>query len=274
MALLEVDRLSITASIKDRETRIVRDLSFTLDEGDRFGIIGESGSGKTMTGLSLMGLLPGNCRASGTALLGGIALLSLRERAMRELRGRSIVFMPQSALSFLNPMMNVRGHLYEALRLAGARRMLREQSRTLLERAGFSDADEVLAKYPFELSGGMAQRVALALGLTASPRLVIADEPTRGIDDENAARYVAELDRAFSHAAVIIITHNIRLAERCRNIVVMRRGEVVETGNAQDVLRGRHPYTRSLISALPENGLHWTGEEEPPVIEEKAAPVV
>jgi ABC-type glutathione transport system ATPase component len=258
-ALLEVENLTIRAKLRRGESFIVRGLSFTVDARDRLGIIGESGGGKTMTALSLFGLLPGNCHASGTARLGGRDLLSLNEKEIRELRGRELVLIPQSGGAFLNPVFTVRSHLRETLRRCGirGRAAVKKKSLELLGRAGFADPADVLEKYPFQLSGGMAQRVVLAIGLAASPKLVIADEPTRGIDEESADLFLEELDRAFPEAAVIVITHNMGLAKRCKRLLVLHDGGIVEYGDSESILEAPvHSYTQSLIEALPERGFH------------------
>jgi ABC-type glutathione transport system ATPase component len=256
-ALLEVENLTIKAKLRLGESFIVRGLSFVVNARDRLGIIGESGGGKTMTALSLFGLLPGNCRAFGTARLGGRDLLSLGEKEIRELRGRELVLIPQSGGAFLNPVFTVRSHLKETLRRSGIRAVVEKKSIELLSRAGFADPADALGKYPFQLSGGMAQRVVLAIGLAAAPKLVVADEPTRGIDEESADLFLEELDRAFPEAAVIIITHNMGLAKRCNRLLVLHDGGIVEYGDSENILRApAHPYTQSLIDALPERGFH------------------
>jgi ABC-type glutathione transport system ATPase component len=254
---LEVENLTIKAKLRLGEAFIVRGLSFDVDARDRLGIIGESGGGKTMTALSLFGLLPGNCRTSGTARLGGRDLLSLNKKEIREVRGRELVLIPQSGGAFLNPVFTVRSHLRESLRRSGIRGRAEGEKKSLelLSRAGFADPADVLAKYPFQLSGGMAQRVVLAIGLAASPKLVIADEPTRGIDEESAELFLEELDCAFPEAAVIVITHNMGLVKRCGRLLVLHTGGIVEYGDSESILGDpAHPYTPSLIDALPERG--------------------
>jgi len=254
---LNVDRLSVKAELKSGFKQIVKELSFKIACGEQLGIVGESGCGKTMTAMAIFGLLPANCRAGGEVALNGKPLLSLSEKQMNEKRGREIVLIPQSGADFLNPSLRVRDHLYETLKRAGIKdkNNLRERAEELLEQVGFDKPAEVMEKYPFQLSGGMAQRIVLAIGLAFSPSLVIADEPTRGIDDETAALFIKQLEKMFSDTAVIVITHNIALARTCRNILVMHSGEMMEYGRADVILNSpRHPYTRSLIDALPCNG--------------------
>jgi oligopeptide/dipeptide ABC transporter ATP-binding protein len=254
--ILNVDRLSINAELKSGFTRIVKELSFKIAPGEKLGIVGESGCGKTMTAMAMFGLLPSNCHADGEVTLNGNPLLGLSEKQMNEKRGREIVLIPQSGADFLNPSLLVRDQIYETLRRAGIKDKadLQKKAQELLEQVGFDKPGEVMGKYPFQLSGGMAQRIVLAIGLAFSPSLVIADEPTRGIDDETASLFIKQLGRMFSDSAVIVIIHNISVARTCRNILVMHSGEMMEYGRAEVILNfPHHPYTRSLIDALPSN---------------------
>ncbi len=255
--ILNVERLSVNAQLKNGFTQIVNELSFKIESGQQLGIVGESGCGKTMTAMAIFGLLPPNCHASGKVALNGNPLLNLSEKQLNEKRGREIVLIPQSGADFLNPSLKVRNQIYETLKRAGitAKDDLRKRAEELLGQVGFDKPDEVMEKYPFQLSGGMAQRIVLAIGLAFSPSLVIADEPTRGIDDETAALFIKQLGKMFYDSAVIIITHNIALARTCHNILVMHSGEMMEYGRADVILNSpRHPYTKSLIDALPSNG--------------------
>ena len=176
---------------------------------------------------------------------------------MNQRRGDSLVLIPQSGADFLNPVLKVRYQIAETLKKAGIqeKQALKKESAALLQRVGFQDPEEVLNKYPFQLSGGMAQRVILAIGLAFSPKLVIADEPTRGIDEETSKLYLAQLTDIFSTSAVIMITHNISIARNCQKLLAMYAGEWMEYGDTQTILKAPvHPYTQSLIRALPDNG--------------------
>lgn len=256
ISVLSVEHLCVDARLGKSKSHIVKDLTFAVAEGERLAIVGESGCGKTMTAMSLFGLLPQNCTARGTVLLDGQELLTLPQKAMRKLRGKSLVLIPQSGADFLNPVLHIGTQMGETLRKNGVRGAnIQREACALLARVGFSQAEEVLGKYPFQLSGGMAQRVILAIGLACSPRLVVADEPTRGIDDETSALYLAQLSSMFQQSAVVLITHNIAVARRCQNLLVMYAGELMEYGNSAGILdHPTHPYTKSLIEALPENG--------------------
>ncbi|MDR2530765.1 MAG: ATP-binding cassette domain-containing protein [Oscillospiraceae bacterium] len=218
--MLTVENLTIRASFERGGSTIVDNMSFCVEAGSQLGIVGESGSGKTMTALSLIGLLPENCRAEGSAALDGVNLLTLSQRELRRLRGRTIIYMPQSGADYLNPSMTVRAHLAETLARLGYERSARVSAMNkLLERAGFTEPDSVLRKYPFQLSGGMAQRVLLALALAVKPKLVIADEPTRGLHRDAALEFMTLFESAFVDSAVIVITHDRAIAERCNLIL-------------------------------------------------------
>ncbi len=255
--ILTVDRLCVDAELKSGNAQIVKGLSFKIEPGEQLAIVGESGCGKTMTAMAIFGLLPANCHAAGEVILDGKQLLGLKEKQMNELRGKEIVLIPQSGADFLNPALNVREQIYETLKKAGIkeRAELRTRAENLLVRAGFGKPGGILEKYPFQLSGGMSQRIVLAIGLAFSPRLVIADEPTRGIDDETAFLFIRQLGEMFCNSAIIVITHNISIARTCHNILVMHTGEMMEYGRVNTILNApNHPYTQGLIDALPSNG--------------------
>jgi oligopeptide/dipeptide ABC transporter ATP-binding protein len=256
--LLQICQLHIEASFRQTQKNIVGGLSFEVEPGERLGIVGESGCGKTMTALAVFGLLPSNCNAGGRVYLDRRELLSLSEGERNRLRGTKMAYVPQNGMDFLNPSLTVRTHLYETLKRTGApKKLWRERSLALLRQTGFSAAavEEVLRKYPFQLSGGMAQRVVLAMGIAASPVLVTADEPTRGIDHESAMEFMALLENLFPRSAVIIITHDISVASTCTRLLVMLGGKMMEYGPARELLtEPKHPYTQNLLAALPERG--------------------
>jgi len=251
--MLIINSLDITARLTHGTKKIVNELSFSVQAGEMLGIVGQSGCGKTMTALSIFGLLPKNCEATGRAIVNGVDMLSLPERKLAKLRGQKIAYMPQSGADFLNPSLKVKTHMYETLRrLDIPRNMRREKAIALLSSTGFAEPEAVMDKYPFQLSGGMAQRVVLALGLAGEPHLVIADEPTRGIDRDSAIEFIALLKKSFSDSALIVITHDISIANLCDNLLVMRGGAAVEYGATYDVITNpSHEYTRELIDAIP-----------------------
>lgn len=262
MALLTVENLSVYVKQTGRNVKIVREMSFVACSGQRLAIVGESGSGKSMTALAILGLLPQGCYAAGQVLFAGKNLLKMTETEMNKLRGRELVLIPQSGSDFMNSSLTVGSHFRETLRRLGVYRKENIMARSceLLSAVGFSEPWEILKKYPFQLSGGMAQRVVMAIGMAGEAHLVIADEPTRGVDDETAATFMDGIKDSFTDAAIIIITHNISVAKACERLLVMRGGEILEYGDTCEILANpTHPYTRDLIDALPENGLKVTG---------------
>lgn len=263
--LFQTKNLTVTAHLADGRREVVAGLSLAADKGEKLAIVGESGCGKTMTALAVAGLLPRNCTAAGSVALDGRELTALSERQLNALRGKDIFFIPQSGAEFLNPSLRISTQLYETLKKQGVKRKdRRNEACARLRRAGLSEGEDILFRYPFELSGGQAQRVTLAAACSEDVRLLIADEPTKGIDAATAAEFLDELDRLFPSAAVIVITHDISVAERADKIAVMLDGKAVECGGAGDVLSSPlHPYTRALIAALPRNGLRADRELRP-----------
>lgn len=262
MALV-ADNLSIKAVMADGIKPVVRKLSFEVREGEPLAIVGESGCGKTMTALAMFGLLPDNCTGEGSVKLNGEELIGLSERRINRLRGDSIVYVPQNGADFLNPSLKIITQMGESLRKNGIKnRLVRKYAAAnLLQNVGIDDAMNVLNKYPFQISGGQAQRVALAISMCGNPRLVIADEPTKGIDDKTADLFLDKLDEVFSRACIIIITHNIAVARRCAYTLVMKDGVLQEYGKTSDVLDNpQADYTKKLLAALPVS--HKTRKEE------------
>lgn len=234
-------------------TEVVRGLSFSVQAGEKLGIVGRSGCGKTMTAMAVLGLLPENCTARGSVRLDGTELLALSGRARRALRGTRMVLIPQSGADFLNPSLRVRTQMRESLLRAGVpRAQAAARMEALLDRMNFDDPRRVLDAYPFQLSGGMAQRVVMAMASVGRPDLVIADEPTRGIDQENTGQFLQNLDELFGSAAVMLITHDISVAARCDCILVLNEGKMVECGTSEQILNDpREIYTHELICDLP-----------------------
>lgn len=247
---------TISARLSRGERVLLQDVSFSLASGERLAIIGETGSGKTMLALSILGLLPANVRMqSGSIRLDGTVLSG--ERQLQSLRGDRLVYIPQNGAEFLLPTRTVRKQLYDSLKKLGLPRTnFPALAAEKLRLAGFAAPDEILDKYPFQLSGGMAQRVTIALAACSHARLLIADEPTNGLDENGRAQFFALLESMFPDAAKIIITHDISVAALCGWILVLCGGQMLESGAAADVLRApRHPYTRSLLAAQVESGM-------------------
>lgn len=246
----------ISAKLSRGERVLLQDVSFSLSSGQRLAIIGETGSGKTMLALSILGLLPSNVRMQGGCLqLDGAALPAGRQ--LQALRGDKLVYIPQNGAEFLLPTRTVRKQLYDSLKKLGLpRKDFPALAAEKLRLAGFDAPETLLDKYPFQLSGGMAQRVTIALAACSRARLLIADEPTNGLDEAGRAQFFALLDSIFPDAAKLIITHDISVAARCDRVLVLCGGRMLETGVSSTVLSApRHPYTKALLAAQVANGM-------------------
>ncbi|MBR6090754.1 MAG: ABC transporter ATP-binding protein [Anaerolineaceae bacterium] len=238
---------------------LVEDISFSLQEGESLALIGETGSGKTMTALSLMGLLPENVtRENGETIFCGENLT--RPQEARKKLGVEIVYIPQNGMEFLNPSRKVKDQLFDNLEKLGISGKNRQKAALeKLQAAGLQPPEDFMEKYPFQLSGGEAQRVTIAISACSNAKLLIADEPTNGLDPETKARFLQHIRHLFPKAARILITHDITAAEQCSNVLVLCGGKFIERGPAETVLnRPKHPYTRALRAALAVNGMKET----------------
>lgn len=248
MVNLEIDRVSVRFALKGATVEAVNDVSLTLRPGECVALVGESGCGKTVLASALLGFLPGNAQTSGSARLGEVDLLAASDHELATtVRGRRIGLVPQSPASHLTPVRTARAQLEEAARVLGG------DAEKAAERAGL--LPEHLDRYPHELSGGMAQRVANALALVGDPSLLIADEPTTGLDRDLVDGLLDEFRRLVDDGhAVLLITHDLAAAHRVADrIAVMYAGRIVEVGPAHEVLdSSKHPYARGLANALPE----------------------
>ncbi len=255
--LLEVEDLRIDVLAPPNGTRetVVDGVSVVVRRGEIVALLGESGAGKSMTTSAIMRLLPDGARASGRIALDGQDLLTLDENAMQRVRGRRIGLVFQEPGAALDPMYTAAWHVADAAKLSRGRgrREAKETARALLAQVGFPT--DRLDAYPHELSGGMKQRLMIAIALAGEPELLIADEPTTALD-VIAASQVRSLLRALQAArslAMLVISHDVAMvAELAHRVVILYAGQVIEQGATQDVLRKpRHPYTRALLDCLP-----------------------
>jgi oligopeptide/dipeptide ABC transporter ATP-binding protein len=229
----------------------VRDTSFSIDQGELVALVGESGSGKSTIGQAVTGTLPGSAQLSGSVCFDGASIAGLSAGALRRSRRNGIALMPQNGLNALNPVLTIEGHFWDVLR--SHQRVRRAEARTvaagLLGRVGLEAS--VLRRYPHELSGGMRQRVCLAIVLSLQPRLVVFDEPTTALDvltQQQVIETIGELQRTEGFAA-LLISHDLGLAlEHSNRALIMYAGRIVEELPSDRALRdARHPYTRALI---------------------------
>jgi len=256
-ALLAVDGLGVSFATPDGPLQAVDGISLSLERGSVLGLVGESGCGKSATASALCGLLPPGARATGSARLSGQELTSLSEQGWRSVRGRRISMVFQDPMSSLNPLLSVGEHLVETLRTHHDLTRIAARSAAVdwLRRVGLPDPAARLASYPHELSGGMRQRVMIALALCPGPDLLVADEPTTALDVTIQAQILdllASLRRELG-MTMIFITHDLGVVERVADrIAVMYAGRIAEEGPVESILVSpRHPYTRGLLDSVP-----------------------
>lgn len=257
--VLDIRRLSVRYSTRNGSVRGIADLSLGLASGERLALIGESGCGKTTLAQAIMGLLPcpGSYLSGESLSLGGQELIELPERCHRRLRGRTVAIIPQCSTNALNPVQSIGRQMETVImrRLGISRRQARLEASAVLGQLDFGDPDTLLRRYPHQLSGGICQRVVIALAIACRPRLLISDEGTSALDPTTRA---GTLDRLsdLSHqngTALLMITHDFGIvAGHCRRVAVMYQGQVVEQAPIDAIFeRPRHPYTAALLAAVP-----------------------
>jgi peptide/nickel transport system ATP-binding protein len=259
MNLLEVRNLVVEFPTRHGTLRALDDISFSIAPGEILGMVGESGAGKSLTGAAIIGLLepPGRI-ASGQILLEGQRIDNLPYEQLRRIRGRQIGAIFQDPLTSLNPLYTVGHQLTETIltHLPVTADEARKRAISLLEDTGIPAAAERIDHYPHQFSGGMRQRVVIALALAAEPKLIVADEPTTALDVSIQAQIISLLKRICKErgAAVMLITHDMGvIAETCDRVAVLYAGRVAEIGPVHEVInRPAHPYTAGLMAAIPD----------------------
>ena len=273
-ALLSVEGLQVRLPTTAGLVTVVDGVDFEVERGQVFGLAGESGSGKTISVLALLGLLPDGAQVEGTAMFEGKDLLRLGRRSLLDIRGREIGMVFQDPQTSLHPMMTIERQLTEHVRyhLGLTHAQARARATELLEEVRIPDPAGALGAYPHQFSGGMRQRIAIAIALACRPRLLIADEPTTALDVTVQAGILRLLDglRRQSGLSVIMITHDLGVMSSIADwLTVMYAGRVVESGPTPEVLsRPRHPYTAALLAALP----HPEAVEDTPLISISGTP--
>ena len=270
MALLEVRNLNVRLQTHQGAALAVRDLNFELDRGQTLGLIGESGCGKSLTALALMGLLPERASVTGHIMLDGQALVGQSDAVLRQIRGRRIGMIFQEPMTALNPVHSIGKQVAEPLRVHrnASREEAKRQAISLLERVGISDAARRFHAYPHQFSGGQRQRITIAMALACGPDLLIADEPTTALDvtvQRQILDLIAELVHE-RHMALLLISHDLGvIAQNTARMLVMYGGRVVEGGPSEHLFANRaHPYTQGLFAARPRLGAH-RGERLPTI---------
>jgi peptide/nickel transport system ATP-binding protein len=270
--LLQVRDLRVDLPTERGTLHAVRGLDFDVRRGEMLCLVGESGCGKSMTSLALMGLLPRKARRSAARLVfDGQDLATLDEAGMARLRGQRMAMIFQEPMTSLNPAFTLGDQLCEALQAHRkvSRAEARERALYLLQRAGVPQAEDRLRQYPHQLSGGLRQRVMIAMALMCGPDLIIADEPTTALDvtiQAQILRLIRELQREFG-TAVVFITHDLGVVARIADrVAVMYAGQIVETAPVRDLFADpRHPYTRGLLDCIPRRGHTRPGSRLPSI---------
>ncbi|WP_137134505.1 ABC transporter ATP-binding protein [Rhizobium sp. FKY42] len=269
--LLTVNNLRVSFPTRTGEVNAVRGVSFTLGR-ERLGIVGESGSGKSQTGRAIMGLTPGHAKITADSLnFDGIDLLSVSARQRRDLRGKRMAMILQDPKYSLNPVMPIGKQIIETLRTHErvSARESRQRALAMLEAVQIRDPERVFDLYPHEVSGGMGQRIMIAMMLVCGPELLIADEPTSALDVTVQLEVLGILDRLVAERGMglIFVSHDLRLVSSfCDRVLVMYAGRVVEELPSANLAAAQHPYTQGLLNCLPTIGSH---RHPLPVLERK-----
>lgn len=256
--MLKVKGLSIYFEEKGKRQEAVKNISFTMNKGEILGLVGESGSGKTMTALTIAGLLKTDAVLDeGEIIFEGNNLLEFTEKEMRKIQGKDISMIFQEPMTALNPTMRIGKQIEEALVLHTnlSRAERKEKVLKALEDVEMKHPDEVYRKYPYELSGGMRQRVLIAAAIICRPKLLIADEPTTALDvttQESILKLLKKLNKKYN-MGILFISHNLKVInEVCNRVIVMKDGNMVEEGQVEEVFHSpKEEYTKELIAAIP-----------------------
>lgn len=261
MALLDIQNLRITYDTPEGVVEAVKDVSLSINKGETLAIVGESGSGKSQTAFATMGLLPHNAKVQGSIKYQGQEVIGLSQKEMNKLRSNEIAMIFQDPMTSLNPYLRISDQMAETLiyNAPDGKRMSKKAAVAecvrMLEAVKIPNAKGRIHLYPHEFSGGMRQRVMIAMSLLCRPKLLIADEPTTALDVTVQARIMdllVELQEEF-HMAIVLITHNLGIvAGSCERTMVMYKGEVMEQGTTEQIFhQPSHPYTKGLLSAVP-----------------------
>jgi len=260
LALLEVRDLEVGFQTLLGNVRAVNGVSFQIEKGETFGLVGESGSGKSVIGMSILRLLPKNAVVRGFALFDGSDMLTMKEEDLCKVRGEQISFIPQNPTASLNPLMKNGLQVSEVFQRKGhGKKESWKSALGVMESLLIREPGLSARRFPHQLSGGMRQRLVAGIALSLQPRLVIADEPTKGLDSVTRAKTI-EFFRQLedeSDRSMLLITHDLDLAyEICDRLAVLYAGEIVEMGPARELMDDpQHPYTRGLLRSLPKKGL-------------------
>ena len=260
--VLEIKHLNTLFDSRDGIVKAVCDANLTITKGQIIGLVGETGCGKSVLGQSILRLLPENAKMSGEIVFEGENLLGLRDKEMRKIRGKKIAYISQNPSEALNPVFTAGTQLKEAIRICrGVKgKQCVKTAEDTLGRLSFENPGKIMSSYPNELSGGMKQRILVAMAMGGTPSFLIADEPTKGLDALIRGQVIETLRTyiEITGCSALIITHDLKFAASiCDTLAVMYAGELVEQGPIKEIFHApEHPYLKALIAAQPQNGLH------------------
>ena len=259
MSLLTITHLKVLFPTQDGVVKAVNTVDLKIANAERLGLIGETGCGKTVLGLSIIRLLQPSTKIEGEIVYKGKELLRLSEEEMRKIRGKEIAMILQNPTTSLNPVLKVGDQIAEAIQLHQGldKRAAKEKAIEMLESVKIPSPEKRANEYPHQFSGGMKERAMIAMGLACNPSLIIADEPTKGLDVTIKIQIVKLMKEVSRRKSMLFITHDLGVAaEICDNIAVMYAGELVEYAKTEDIFKNPlHPYTRGFLNSLPEMGL-------------------
>lgn len=264
--VVEIRDLTVRFPTKEGGFIAIQSLSMDIHNGERIAVMGESGCGKSVLGHCILGLLEDIADVTGSIRYDGFEIVGAEPSLLRKMRGESVALIPQSPSVSLNPVLSIGLQIDEMHMKAGTKRKDSKQfSIQCLREVGFEKAEDIYRTYPHRLSGGMCERAVIAMGSALNPKVLIADEPTKGLDPASKTEILKLLRFKSEGKTLLAITHDYHSAKICERIVVMYRGKIVEDGPRENVLCNPiHPYTRGLWGSMPENGLRPISE---PVIE-------
>lgn len=259
--LLATKDLAVSFITREGAVKAVSGVDLAIKKGEIMGLVGETGCGKSVLGLAIMGLLPANAEVKGTVTYKGLNINGLPEKEIKRIRGKEIALIPQSPSASLNPVLKIGVQVAEVLHLHQQLpwKKAHQAAIEMLRSFDLPEPDKRAEEYPHQLSGGMKQRVLAAMGIAGEPSLLIADEPTKGLDALIRVQ-VVDIFRQLAlktSVSMLLITHDLKVASLlCHNIAVMYAGEIIELGPTKEILHApRHPYTKGLLASLPANGL-------------------
>ncbi|RNB84030.1 ABC transporter ATP-binding protein [Brevibacillus nitrificans] len=256
-AMLTIDNLRTSFLQSGKKLTVIEGVSFTVEPGETVGVVGESGCGKSVTSMSIMQLLGKNVEMSGSIRFQDKELLTLSDKEMQKIRGNQIAMIFQEPMTSLNPLHSIGKQISEPLRrhLGLSKQAAKERAIELLKLVGIPRADEIISDFPHQLSGGMRQRVMIAMAMACEPKLLIADEPTTALDVTIQAQILELMKKVRDEqgTSIMLITHDLGVvAEMCHRVIVMYAGQIVEEADVKGLFDDpKHPYTRGLLKSMP-----------------------